>query len=484
MLPIVSIFQFIKRWKNFQALRRFYFDIHKVFAGAWYRKAICISVLAFGLRYVPAVHADFALVSDVSPNAEQGQSLMPLDLIRPLQDNSGDGFADNLDYAQLVALSDPNIDNMLTTDGQEIGLLNLPPDVDDRFWRIRPNIGVGVTYDDNIFITHNDRRSDFIGNINVGFAFEMGDYRERSNNFLALEFQATGFFFGEYTNQNSISPQVSFMGQYRFNQITCQFESSCQFTNGADRQVGTFTDRTIYTNTLRFIYPYSTKTDLDLELSQGANVYPDSISSYNYAAGVGFNYSLFPKTKIGLQGLLGLAEVEDGPDRFFQTLNARASYEVTGKVVLKSALGVQFNEYSGGGESLRILPVFSLGADYLLFPKTNLALQGYRNLQASPGIEGQDYIATGGEISLKQNFSDKLVFSTTVGYENDTYVANTSATSASRKDNYVFFRPKISYLLMKKLQLSVFYEYRANESTLSQDSWFNNRINFQISSNF
>jgi hypothetical protein len=185
-----------------------------------------------------------------------------------------------------------------------------------------------------------------------------------------------------------------------------------------------------------------------------------------------------------LQGLLGLAEVEDGPDRFFQTLNARASYEVTGKVVLKSALGVQFNEYSGGGESLRILPVFSLGADYLLFPKTNVALQGYRNLQASPGIEGQDYIATGGEISLKQNFSDKFVVSTTVGYENDTYVANTSATSASRKDNYVFFRPKISYLLMKKLQLSVFYEYRANESTLSQDSWFNNRINFQISSNF
>ena len=156
-------------------MRRFYFDIHKVFAGAWYRKAICISVLAFGLRYVPAVHADFALVSDVSPNAEQGQSLMPLDLIRPLQDNSGDGFADNLDYAQLVALSDPNIDNMLTTDGQEIGLLNLPPDVDDRFWRIRPNIGVGVTYDDNIFITHNDRRSELIGNINVGFAFEMGD---------------------------------------------------------------------------------------------------------------------------------------------------------------------------------------------------------------------------------------------------------------------------------------------------------------------
>jgi hypothetical protein len=409
---------------------------------------------------------------------------MPLDPIRPLQDNSGDGFADNLDYAQLVALSDPTIDNMLTSGGQEIGLVNLPSDADGRFWRIRPSFGAGITYDDNIFITHNDRLSDVIGNVNVGFVFEMGDYLELKENFLGFQLVVNGFLFREYYAQNYLSPKANLLGQYRFNQIISQLDSVFEYVNGADRQVGAFTSHTTFNNTLRFIYPYSTKTDLDLELNQRANIYPNSISSYNYEAGLGFNYTLFPKTKVGLQGLGGYAKVEDSPNRFYQTLNARVSYELTGKVVAKSALGVQFNEYSSAGEGVRILPVFSLGADYMLFPKTNLSLMGYRNLQASPSIESQDYIATGAEISLKQNFSDKLGVSTMVGFENDTYVANSSATTANREDNYVFFRPQISYLIMKKVQLSLSYEYRANESSLSQDSWFNNRINFEISCKF
>jgi hypothetical protein len=185
-----------------------------------------------------------------------------------------------------------------------------------------------------------------------------------------------------------------------------------------------------------------------------------------------------------LEGIFGFADVEDSPDMWYQTINTRASYLLTGKVGVKSSLGVQFNQYVSGGEPMRIIPVFSIGADYALFSKTNLRLLAYRNLQASPSIEGQDYIATGGEIGIDQNFSEKLLFGISSGYENDTYVANTEATDATRVDNFFYFRPKISYSFMKYVRSSVSYEYRANDSTLQQDSWFDNRWNFEVSSDF
>lgn len=439
--------------------------------------------LAFLLYLLPVLRAD-TLPPEISPEANAEGSSVPLEPVLPSESPPTDEMLNSVEYADLVALPDPNVDDMPPMDGQEMELVDLPPEADDRMWRIRPIIAAGVTYDDNIFITNTNRVGDMIYNIDAGFSFDLGDYRNRSENFLMLQYLASGIFFGKYTSQNSFDQQGSFLGQYRFEHLSVQLDSTYQYLNGAQRQVGAFTTRTLFNNKLRFLYPYSSKTDLDFELRQNANYYPQNLSSFFYEASSGFNYELFPKTKIGLEGILGFADVQDSPDMWYQTLNTRASYLLTGKVAVKSSLGLQFNQYVSGGEPMRIIPVFSVGADYALFSKTNLRLLAYRNLQASPSIEGQDYIATGGEIGIDQNFSEKLLFGISSGYENDTYVANTEATDATRVDNFFYFRPKISYSFMKYVRSSVSYEYRANDSTLQQDTWFDNRWNFEVSSDF
>jgi hypothetical protein len=439
-------------------------------------------LLAF-LFFSSPLFAD-TLAPEVSSESNAEESMVPLEPILPSESPPGENMLDTVEYADLAALPDPNFDGMPAMDDQEMALLDLPPEADDRMWRVRPIIATGVTYDDNIFITNTNRVGDMIYNIDAGLSLEVGDYRNRYENFLALEYVASGLFFGKYTSQNSFDQQGSFLGQYRFEQLAVQLDSGYQYLNGAQRQVGSFTTRTIFNNKLRFLYPYSHKTALDFELRQMANYYPENLSSFFYETSSGFYYELFPKTKIGLEGILGFADVQDSPDMWYQTINGRANYLLTGKVALKSSLGVQFNQYVSGGEPMRIIPVFAFGADYAVLPKTTLKLIAYRNLQASPSIEGQDYIATGGEVGIDQNLSDKLVFSVGTGYENDTYVANTEATDATRVDNFFFFRPKISYSFMKYVQSSVSYEYRANDSTLQQDTWFDNRLNFEVSSDF
>jgi hypothetical protein len=248
--------------------------------------------------------------------------------------------------------------------------------------------------------------------------------------------------------------------------------------------VGAFTSRSLFFNALRFVYTKSEKTDLEFEINQSTNLYPDQISSYILEAQLSFNYKVRPKLSLGLQGIFGLDQAQYSPDQVYQILNARCSYDIAGKLVLKSSAGIQFIEYASGGEAMRIIPVFSVGADYQLFQKTSLELNAYRNLQNSPSLEGQDYIATGFDIGLEQHLSQKIKIGLAIGYENDTYVANMADVNASRVDNFYFFRPGISYSFLKYLDANFSYEYRTNASNTPLNSWFDNRLNCELSLNF
>ncbi len=381
----------------------------------------------------------------------------------------------------LGPVTDPNVDGMPPLAEPEMALVEVPEEADDRMWRLRPYLKTGVTYDDNIFITNTNRTADIIYNVEGGFSFELGDYRNLQNSYLLLEYLATGFFFTNHSAQNSLDQALNLLAQYRINQAALQFESIFRSLDGADRQVGAFTSRLLFFNALRLLYQHSEKTDLDFEANQRTNYYPEQLSSYTWETRAAFDYKILPKTKIGLQAVAGLSQVQDSPDRWYQTLNARAAYDLTGKLAFKSSVGIQFNQYVGGGEPMRILPVFALGAEYQLTPKTTFSLTAYRNMQASPSLEGQDYIATGVEGGIQQQIMENLAFGLAAGYENDTYVANTTAVRASRVDNFYFFRPSLSYSFLKYLNAILSYEYRANSSNVQADSWFDNRVNFELS---
>jgi hypothetical protein len=415
------------------------------------------------------------------PVSAESNGLSALSPLIPEPIDFGADVLNALAADPLGPVTDPNIDSMPPLGEPEMGLVEIPEEAEDRMWRLRPYLKTGVTYDDNIFISNTNRTADIIYNVEGGFSFELGDYRNLQNNYLLLEYLATGFFFSNHSAQNSLNQALNFLGQYRINQLAIQYESVFRSLDGADRQVGAFTSRLLFFNALRLFYNYSEKTDLEFEANQSTNYYPEQLSSYTSETRAAFDYKILPKTKIGLQAILGLNQVEDSPDRWYQTLNARAAYDLTGKLVVKSSVGIQFNEYIGGGEPIRIIPVFTVGGEYRLSPKTTFSLASYRNMQASPSLEGQDYIATGIEGAVQQEFLENLAFGLAAGYENDTYVANTTAVQASRVDNFYFFRPSLSYSFLKYLNAILSYEYRANSSNFSQDSWFDNRVNIELS---
>ena len=430
------------------------------------------------------VDAAILLPEPFASNTYQDESLSALTPLTPEPIDFGSDVIDALAASPLGPVTDPNVDSMPPLDEPEMEAIEVPKEAENNIWRIRPYIKTGVTYDDNIFITNQNRTADIIYNVDGGFGFELGDYRDLYENYLLLEYLASGFFFSNHPAQNSLDQSYSLLAQYRITQLAIQLESKFQSLNGADRQVGAFTSRMLFFNALRFVYTHSEKTDLEFEINQSTSRYPEQLSSYTTEVQLAFDYEILPKVRIGPEAIVGINQVEDSPNRLYQTLNARLNYQIAEKLNLKASGGIQVNEYTSGGEPMRILPVFSVGSEYQLSPKTSLSVTAYRNLQASPSLAGQDFIATGAELGITQQFNQKISLSLTAGYENDTYVANSASVQASRVDNFCFLRPEVSYNFMKYLNANFSYEYRSNASTLQQDSWFDNQVNFELSLNF
>ncbi len=416
--------------------------------------------------------------SDAPPNPLLLTPLIPE--TADFGENVIDAFAAN----PLGPTSDPNVDSVPSLDEPEMELIDIPEAAENRTWRIRPYIKTGITYDDNIFLTNTNLTSDIIYNVEGGFGFEAGDYRDLYNNYLLIAYLGSGFFFTRHAAQNSLDQNFSLLSQYRMAQLAFQLESTFQSLDGADRQVGQFTSRMLFFNALRLIYAKSEKTDLELEINQRTNYYPDQISSYSYDVQFAADYRIQPKLIAGLQGIAGINLVQDSPSRTYQTMNLRFAYDIAEKIEAKASAGIQLNQYTTGGEPMRIIPVFSISGEYQVFQKTILALNAYRNIQASPSFIGQDYIATGFEAGLKQQVSEKLALGLAFGYENDTYVPSVLNVDATRVDNFYFIRPEISYGFLKYLAANIAYEYRRNSSTIDDYNWPDNQLSFEIQLDF
>lgn len=382
-------------------------------------------------------------------------------------------------------LGDPNLNDMPSLNEDGVAILKTGEEAAENWWRVVPLLNAGVLYDDNIFISNTDRKGDVIFSIGAGLSVELGDYRTLEENYLLLEYIASGFFFSKNTSQNSFGQNASLLGQYRFNQLAVQAESQYQYINGAQRQVGGFTTRNIVNNDLRFIYDVSDKTTFDLELSQDSNIYDSPYnSSYYYYATAGMDYLIMPKVRLGLEGVVGFVDAQNNPDQTYQIINARAKYDLSGKVALKATGGVQLTQYQSGGEDMRVSPVWSLGGEYLPFPNTAISLVTYRNFQVSPSLNNQNYWASGVELGVTQTIAQKFQVGVSGGYENDTYVANERNVNADRVDNFFFIQPQVSYNFLRYLTATLFYQHRFNDSTQQVDTWYDNQVGLELSASF
>ena len=350
-------------------------------------------------------------------------------------------------------------------------------------WRIIPLFSAGVAYDDNIFYSNSDRVADVIWTVSAGLIFELGDFRDHKENYFSVQWIGQPVIYTENSEQNGFNQFAALGFQYRFNKLVMKLDSSYSTVKGPNRDVNTITTTQTLLNSLAFGYNYSDKTDFNLAFTQYAYFTENFQNTSQYKVSTGLNYQIFPKTRVGFQGVAGVIVSTNTPLQYLQQALMQVSYSATEKLSFMLSGGVQFLEFEGS-DIIKIDPVFSLGVYYQPFHATSLSLVGFRNVVGSSSLAEQDYFATGIELRAQQQFFQKFVAAVSLGYENDSYFGTTPDTPSNRVDDYVFARSRLTYAFVDWFSASVFYEYRQTASTQESSSFYNNRVGMEIQTRF
>jgi hypothetical protein len=384
----------------------------------------------------------------------------------------------------------------LTLGGETVSSSEIASGQPRRFhYSLRLNIR-GV-YDDNIFLSHTDRVSDYYFAIEPMLTVGFGDIEGRGENYVRLDYMPSVILFVDHSDQNAVEHLILLEGQYRFSRLTLNLSQEVAILDGANLNstldttgllanldVSGRTRLNLFITRLRANYDLTGKLFLTGEFDASIYDYRDFISSQIVSWGLYVNYNVTPKLTVGVGGTFGLDFVEDpNVDQTFEQANFRINYQATGKLGLSASAGVEVRQFDNH-RSDHVSPVFELGALYRPFDGTTITLTAGRRILNSGFFADQDFATTYVVGRVQQRLLRRVYLGVAVGYENSDYFATTSGVSATREDDYYFVEPSVDVLITRFLSVGAYYLHREDCSNLNFFSFYDNQVGVRATFRF
>src|SRR6266699_685836 len=352
-------------------------------------------------------------------------------------------------------------------------------------------------WDDNIFISHTNKGSDYYFAIEPQITIGGGDIEGRHRGYLRLDYMPTAILFVDHSDEDAFNPLIHLEGGYSWTKLTLRFTESIALLESANLN-SIFDTTGLWANTdasaptrVNIFYTSATakyaltpKISLQGEFNSPSYVYPGNISNYTISGGLYLYYNWLPKVSVGIGGTFGYNWV-DAPstDQTFEQVNVRFNYEVTAKVGLYASGGVEFRQFDGNRDTYDT-PVFEVGATYHPFADTNLSLAAGRRIYNSGFLANQDFADTYFTARLQQRLFRRLYFGLGAGYENSDYFAAKDNVSAPRNDDYWFIEPSVDVLITRWLSAGVYYLHRQDVSSVDFFSFYDNQVGVRATLRF
>ena len=346
---------------------------------------------------------------------------------------------------------------------------------------VRPEMSFGVTYDDNILISHSNPKRDFIYTISPGVLLGLGDYLVKEYNYFRVEYIPTLTLFNHYSSINSLDHFLRIDGQYAMGPLMLGGSFEYDKFSGPDRDVGGRISRDIYTADLSATYTISDKTSIDTDTAVWFRHYRTEIGSTEIVSHTWANYNLSPKLITGAGVAIGVLEPERGGGRqIYEQVLGRLLYASSEQLSFSANAGLEFREFSAA--ATRATPVFGLSAAYQFSAGTKVSISGLRRTTNSAALSGEDYTATSVSVDVDQHLIGDVYLTLGGGYENDAYrnSTTTSGTGRQRQDNYYFIRPRLSYHPKDWFSISLSYVYQMDDSNFSTNSFRDRQISLEV----
>jgi hypothetical protein len=352
-------------------------------------------------------------------------------------------------------------------------------------------------WDDNIFISHTNKVSDYYFAIEPYITIGVGDIEGRNRSYLRLDYMPSAILFVDHSDQDAFNQLIHLEGGYNSGRLALVLSEDIALLESAN--LNSFFDTTgLWANTdasgptrmnifytrLRATYQLTGKIFLQGEFDSPSYAYPGNISNYTISGGLYLYYNWLPKVSVGIGGTFGYNWV-DAPstDQTFEQVNLRLNYEVTAKIGLYASAGVEFRQFDGNRNTYDT-PVFEIGATYRPFSGTNLSLAAGRRIYNSGFLPNQDFASTYVAARFQQRLFHRVYLGLGAGYENSDYIAADRDVSATRNDDYWFIEPSVDVLITRWLSAGVYYLHREDSSNQDFFSWEDNQVGVRATLRF
>lgn len=337
----------------------------------------------------------------------------------------------------------------------------------NRKWSLRPHVSVSAVYDNNIFLSEH-KESDFILRMAPGIAFRIG--QGDGTLYLMGDYTFAAVLFADHSSENSFDHMASLAAQWTLQRVTFRAYANMRVDSGTSVDVGDRVQRRSYSGGIMANYVLTGKTSFDLSVDENISDNKGLIGSADTRMHGYVNYQIRPKINVGVGGALGILTVQNGTDQTYEEASLQANYAATAKIAISGNVGVEFRQFDGGGETVN--PVFAIGLAWSIREGTRIDVGTRRRIFSSAVSGGENYVATGVTIGIRQRFTGRFDLSLSTGFENLQYESTQEGVSANREDNYVFLRPGIEWRFGDRVGLGIFYEYSQSVSSGSGSKGF------------
>ncbi len=380
---------------------------------------------------------------------------------------------------------------------KDVALDQGPESSEPRRFHYALQLTVRGVWDDNIFISHTNRVSDYYFAIEPQITVGVGDMEGRNKSYLRLDYMPSAILFVDHSDQDAFNQLIHLEGGYSTGRLRLSLTediallesanlSSILDTTGlwANLDASAPTRLNIFTTRMRAQYDLTGKLFLQGEFDSYTYFYPGNISDYTVSGGLYLYYSWLPKVSFGVGGTVGYNWVDNPtPNQSFEQLNVRLNYQPTAKLGLYASTGVEFRQFDGN-RGTYTTPVFEIGVVHNPFDGTTLTLAAGRGNYNSGFLPNQDFTDTYVVGRFQQRLFQRLYLGVGVGYDNSNYFSTANNVSAPRNDNYWFIEPSVDVLITRWLSAGVYYLHRDDSSNISSFSFYDNQVGVRATVRF
>lgn len=376
-----------------------------------------------------------------------------------------------------------------------------------------PRFTMGLTYDDNIYISSANQVDDFIWSFAPGVQLVAGDreslaeYRLDNRDLLSLsplsfitttpaywpgrlltlDYSPVANFYTHESQNNGVDQHLTLNTLFPFAKLILGVRQGYSYVNQQVVEAGQRSRETRFNTAITSGYQISSRSSVQVNLRRDSFDYNSAnLQGYaQYENDNWFGYQFSERLNLGGGVTLGYVPVEDDTEQTYQQLLARALYQLAEKVSLDLFTGVEFRQFSTD-VSGEIQPVFSLTGTYRWRPTTSFSLNAHRRSQ--PSVQsGYNYNITGFSASASQRFLTRYTVTVTGGYDFFEYytVSSIPQSVAERNNNdYWYARVAFEVRFNPFLRASAFYRYAQKNYTSDRSGFTDNQVGLSATYSF